>query len=237
MESPALQPDLERVFDVTLTLAGKLHPKTVGMLRRWTGNPTGARTVRTWAPILHESGASLSITASRGQDPRLVAVDAPRSELNVDVATVLAWVNESLLPTYRFMKKSKVPKVYRGRRFALTTDVVALSRAKAVSPRPRTVPAGRRGVYVIELAGCAKAKHLGLRCVYVGESSLAPRARFMQHAAGYKQSNTVKRLGRELRGDLYLELPLATTAEASRQLESDTADALRAAGWGVHGGH
>ena len=86
------------------------------------------------------------------------------------------------------------------------------------------------GVYVIELND--------LECsLYVGESFHSPEERLAQHMAGIRASSVVRKHGGRLRPDLYEHLPRVETRDEALELESECADALRAKGWSVHGGH
>ncbi|MDQ2867311.1 MAG: hypothetical protein M3R59_02705 [Verrucomicrobiota bacterium] len=73
-------------------------------------------------------------------------------------------------------------------------------------------------------------------CVYVGMSGLPPEHRFENHRNGYKASRLVKKFGVRLLPELYAHLnPMPY--EAAVEMERDLAEDLRAAGYGVAGGH
>lgn len=72
--------------------------------------------------------------------------------------------------------------------------------------------------------------------VYVGMTSHAPALRFDQHKQGIRASNAVLKRGLELLMGPVMHLQYIARAEAVR-IEADLADALRALGITVEGGH
>ncbi len=71
---------------------------------------------------------------------------------------------------------------------------------------------------------------------YVGMTDYAPAERFDQHKAGIRASGSVLKRGLEVLTGPVLHLQRVARAEAAR-IESELAEALRAAGLRVHGGH
>ena len=73
-------------------------------------------------------------------------------------------------------------------------------------------------------------------CVYVGMTGLEPEERFANHKAGVKAASVVRRYGLRLMPELYAHLnPMPF--EAAAQMEVDSAEDLRRAGYTVTGGH
>lgn len=72
--------------------------------------------------------------------------------------------------------------------------------------------------------------------VYVGMSSRTPQARFDQHKAGIRAAGSVLKRGLEVLTGPVLHLQRIARAEATL-IEERLAEALRAEGWLVHGGH
>lgn len=72
--------------------------------------------------------------------------------------------------------------------------------------------------------------------VYVGMTGYAPALRFDQHKAGIRSSGSVLKRGLELLSGPVLHLQGIGRGEAER-IEAELAEALRAAGLRVHGGH
>jgi hypothetical protein len=100
----------------------------------------------------------------------------------------------------------------------------------------RFVP-GRRGrsnVYLVLLDYSDRAGDpFG---IYVGMSSYAPAQRFDQHKAGIRAAGSVLQRGVEVLAGPTLHLQGITRTEAVR-IEEELAEALRASGLRVHGGH
>jgi predicted GIY-YIG superfamily endonuclease len=88
-------------------------------------------------------------------------------------------------------------------------------------------------VYVVYLRN---PKGDGKAGYYVGMTGLAPEQRFANHKAGRKAAGVVKRFGERLVPRLYAHLNPMTYAEAV-EAEPRLADALRAEGYQVFGGH
>lgn len=72
--------------------------------------------------------------------------------------------------------------------------------------------------------------------VYVGMTDYAPAERFDQHKAGIRASGSVLRRGLEVLTGPVLHLQRIARSEAER-IETELAEALRAAGLRVRGGH
>jgi hypothetical protein len=72
--------------------------------------------------------------------------------------------------------------------------------------------------------------------VYVGMTEYAPAERFDQHKAGIRASGSVLKRGLEVLTGPVLHLQRIARGEAER-IEAELAEALRAAGLRVHGGH
>lgn len=72
--------------------------------------------------------------------------------------------------------------------------------------------------------------------VYVGMTGYTPAERFDQHKAGIRASGSVLKRGLEVLTGPVLHLQRIARAEAER-IEAELAEALRAAGLRVHGGH
>jgi len=72
--------------------------------------------------------------------------------------------------------------------------------------------------------------------VYVGMTDYAPAERFDQHKAGIRASGSVLRRGLEVLTGPVLHLQQIARGEAER-IEAELAEALRAAGLRVQGGH
>ena len=72
--------------------------------------------------------------------------------------------------------------------------------------------------------------------VYVGATRCDPALRFEQHKAGIRSAGSVRRRGLELMPGPVLHLQDISRGEAER-IESELAEALRAAGLRVRGGH
>jgi hypothetical protein len=112
--------------------------------------------------------------------------------------------------------------------------------------RPKRQPEQHHHVYVV-LLDAAAGKIRTVRaanpdrdrkkpCVYVGMTGLTPEERFANHKAGIKDASLVKRYGIRLLPELYAHLnPMPF--EAAAQMEKDSAEDLRRAGYTVTGGH
>lgn len=74
--------------------------------------------------------------------------------------------------------------------------------------------------------------------VYVGQSARPPECRFVQHKAGIKKGKGyVYRHGIRLMPRLYRNLPTFATNAQVLGAEAALAEALRAKGYTVYGGH
>lgn len=109
-----------------------------------------------------------------------------------------------------------------------------LPTAYEVAARCVATRRGRSNIYLVLLdyADSAGDPH----GVYVGMTSHAPADRFDQHKAGIRAAGSVLRRGLELLTGPVLHLQSIARAEAAR-IESELAEALRAAGLRVRGGH
>jgi hypothetical protein len=106
--------------------------------------------------------------------------------------------------------------------------------AYEVAARFQPTQRGRHNVYLVLLDyGDRRADPFG---VYVGMSHYTPLQRFEQHKAGIRAAGSVLRRGLEVLTGPTLHLQRIARAEAAR-IEEELADALRAAGLFVHGGH
>lgn len=95
-------------------------------------------------------------------------------------------------------------------------------------------PAGRSHIYLVLLDyRDSRDDPFG---VYVGMSQYAPAARFDQHKAGIRAAGSVLRRGLEVLAGPTLHLQHIARAEAA-QIEERLAEALRAEGLLVQGGH
>jgi hypothetical protein len=106
--------------------------------------------------------------------------------------------------------------------------------AYEVAARCRATGRGRANLYLV-LLDYADSAH-GPHGVYVGMTQYAPAERFDQHKAGIRAAGSVLRRGLEL-----LTGPVAHLQGISRgdgeRIEAELAEALRAAGLIVRGGH
>jgi hypothetical protein len=103
-----------------------------------------------------------------------------------------------------------------------------------VALRMRAAARGRSNIYLILLDYAdSRPEPLG---VYVGMTHYSPAQRFDQHKAGIRAAGSVLRRGLELLAGPTLHLQHIARAEAVR-IEGELADALRAAGLFVQGGH
>jgi hypothetical protein len=106
--------------------------------------------------------------------------------------------------------------------------------AYEVAARCVTVRRGRSNLYLVLLDYRDSAGDpYG---VYVGMTDYAPAERFDQHKAGIRASGSVLKRGLEVLTGPVLHLQRIARAEAER-IESELAEALRAAGLRVRGGH
>jgi hypothetical protein len=106
--------------------------------------------------------------------------------------------------------------------------------AYEVATRFQAAKRGRHNVYLVLLDyGDSRADPYG---VYVGMSHYTPLQRFEQHKAGIRAAGSVLRRGLEVLTGPTLHLQRIARADATR-IEEELADALRAAGLFVQGGH
>jgi hypothetical protein len=109
-----------------------------------------------------------------------------------------------------------------------------LPAAYEVAARFRATRRGRHNVYLVLLDySDSRADPYG---VYVGMSHYTPLQRFEQHKAGIRAAGSVLRRGLEVLTGPTLHLQRIARADATR-IEEELADALRAAGLFVQGGH
>jgi hypothetical protein len=103
-----------------------------------------------------------------------------------------------------------------------------------VATRFRGTRRGRHNVYLVLLDYADRRS--GPCGVYVGMSHYPPAERFDQHKAGIRAAGSVLRRGLEVLTGPTLHLQRMARSDAA-QIEEGLADALRAAGLFVHGGH
>ena len=109
-----------------------------------------------------------------------------------------------------------------------------LPTAYQVAARCRADRRGRSNLYLVLLDyQDSRADPYG---VYVGMTDYPPAARFDQHKAGIRAAGSVLRRGLEVLHGPVAHLQGISRAEAER-IESELAEALRAAGLFVQGGH
>jgi hypothetical protein len=109
-----------------------------------------------------------------------------------------------------------------------------LPAAYEVAARFQATKRGRHNVYLVLLDySDSRADPYG---VYVGMSHYTPLQRFEQHKAGIRAAGSVLRRGLEVLTGPTLHLQRIARADATR-IEEELADALRAAGLFVQGGH
>jgi hypothetical protein len=109
-----------------------------------------------------------------------------------------------------------------------------LPTAYEVTARFHPTQRGRHNVYLVLLDySDSRADPYG---VYVGMSHYTPLQRFEQHKAGIRAAGSVLRRGLEVLTGPTLHLQRIARADATR-IEEELADALRAAGLFVQGGH
>jgi hypothetical protein len=103
-----------------------------------------------------------------------------------------------------------------------------------IAARCESASRGRSNVYLVLLDYQDGAGHpYG---IYVGMTDYSPAERFDQHKAGIRASGSVLRRGLEVLTGPVLHLQKIARAEAER-IEAELAEALRAAGLRVRGGH
>lgn len=139
------------------------------------------------------------------------------------------------------------PDLFEG--FEATTHDEAVKQKKALASeltrRGYTINANTTGTwraYVVQLDESA-ISNPGRGWVYVGESSLSPEDRLLQHLAGTRNrrgplfSKLVRDHGQYLRWDLMQGLPTLYSHADSKLAEADLAEQLREQGYVVEGGH
>jgi hypothetical protein len=115
-----------------------------------------------------------------------------------------------------------------------TRHIVWLPLAYEAAAQFKSVKRGRSNLYLILLDYAdSRDDPYG---VYVGMSSYTPAERFDQHKAGIRSAGCVLRRGLELLAGPTLHLQNISRSEAVR-MEEEFAEALRARGLFVHGGH
>jgi hypothetical protein len=103
-----------------------------------------------------------------------------------------------------------------------------------VAARFRAKASGRANIYLVLLDySDSRSDPHGL---YVGMSRYAPAARFDQHKAGIRAAGSVLKRGIEVLVGPTMHLQFIARAEAA-SIEENLAEALRAAGLLVQGGH
>jgi hypothetical protein len=103
-----------------------------------------------------------------------------------------------------------------------------------VAARFRDIPKGRSNIYLVLLDySDSRDEPYG---VYVGMSKYAPAERFDQHKAGIRAAGSVLHRGLEVLTGPALHLQQIKRSEAAR-IEEQLAEALRAEGLFVQGGH
>jgi hypothetical protein len=109
-----------------------------------------------------------------------------------------------------------------------------LPRLYEVAGRCQAAGRGRSNIYLVLLDySDSRPEPYG---IYVGMSHYAPAERFDQHKAGIRAAGSVLRRGLEPLTGPALHLQRIPRAEAAR-IEQELAEALRAAGLFVQGGH
>lgn len=109
-----------------------------------------------------------------------------------------------------------------------------LPTAYEVAGRCHATGKGRTNIYLVLLDySDSRADPHG---VYVGMSKYPPAQRFDQHKAGIRAAGSVLKRGLEVLTGPVLHLQFIPRAEAAR-IEEELAEALRAAGLFVQGGH
>jgi len=103
-----------------------------------------------------------------------------------------------------------------------------------VAARFHDIPSGRSNIYLVLLDySDSRDEPYG---VYVGMSKYSPAERFDQHKAGIRAAGSVLRRGLEVLTGPSLHLQYIKRSEAAR-IEEQLAEALRAEGLFVQGGH
>ena len=105
--------------------------------------------------------------------------------------------------------------------------------AYAVAARCRARRRGRSNIYLVLLDFRDRGEPYG---VYVGMTDYAPAERFDQHKAGIRAAGSVLKRGLEVLAGPVQHLQGIARTEAER-IEAELAEALRAAGITVRGGH
>jgi hypothetical protein len=113
--------------------------------------------------------------------------------------------------------------------------VAWLPLAYEVAARFQAEARGRSNVYLV-LLDYADRRGAEPHGVYVGATRYAPAARFDQHKAGVRAAGSVLKRGLEVLTGPVLHLQGISRADATR-IEGTLAEALRAAGLLVQGGH
>jgi hypothetical protein len=103
-----------------------------------------------------------------------------------------------------------------------------------VAGRCRATARGRANLYLVLLDYADSAR--GPYGVYVGMTEYSPAERFDQHKAGIRAAGSVLKRGLEVLTGPVQHLQRVRRSEAAR-IETELAEALRAAGLIVHGGH
>jgi hypothetical protein len=109
-----------------------------------------------------------------------------------------------------------------------------LSLAYEVAARFKREGRGRSNIYLVLLDYSDSSS--GPHGVYVGATGYSPSARFDQHKAGIRAAGSVLKRGIEVLTGPVLHLQRIPRAQAE-EIEEGLAEALRAAGLKVQGGH
>jgi len=109
-----------------------------------------------------------------------------------------------------------------------------LAKAYEVSARFERVSRGRTNIYLVLLDYADRPS--GPYGVYVGATKYSPAARFDQHKAGIRSAGSVLKRGLEILTGPVLHLQGLKRAQAE-EIEEGLAEALRAEGLLVRGGH
>jgi hypothetical protein len=183
--------------------------------------PPGARPLRGWSALQLQSGFEQALAGADGFiGAHCVHELWMRGEfaLNVERALELLWKHAAdSIPEWLPMR-----------------HIEWLPLAYEVAQTMRPAARGRSNVYLILLDYAdSRSEPFG---VYVGMTHYHPAQRFDQHKAGIRASGSVLRRGLELLAGPTLHLRYIARTEATR-IEGELADALRAAGLFVQGGH